>query len=262
MFDIYLWTLCHLLQLQKKKRQEERKEKEMEEKKKVQSEDKHKPLAPVVTTESQIQSAEGHTNSYTRLRKTSDIDEISLLFEDALEYQDDDIDDILAELAATNDNDDGTLKGYCEGEVKGAKGRSFHAEEMLDLVSVGDQKVICGEDSESEKEIMIDCPPSPYVNMPPAMKKIGNIVMPPYELEYHMNPVREDTETIAPPGCATIGHSPTYQRSAFDAYRRHRPQSLDGGTMENQQVDIKMISRLQLTFFLMHGTVVAAAYSP
>ena len=230
----------------------------MEEKFKVQSNDKHTHVDREATAESDILSAEGQTNTYTRLRKTSDTDEISLLFEDALEYQNEDIDDILAELAATNGDDEGTLKSH-KRNAKSGKSRSFHVEDMLDLVGAERvDKSTVEEDSESDREIMIDCPP--YVNMPPAMKKIGDLVMPPYELEYHMNPIREETETIAAPGCATIGHSPTYQRSAFDVYRRHRPQSFDGA-MENQQVDIKMISRLQLNFVFMHGTV-AAAYSP
>ena len=220
--------LCRLLQ---QPRKDNKKSKREENWKKIKG--KHKVLPQQIDSGNDLMSTEERTNSYTRLRKTSDTDEISLLFEDALEYQDDDIDDILAELAATND--DGTLKAY--SNKKGERGKStiFHVEEMLNLGSVQAEYVDKSkeeEDSESEREIMIDTPP--YVNIPPSMKKITGIVMPPYELEYHLKPLREDVETIASPGCATIGHSPTYQRSTFDALRQHRPQSFDGGTMENQ----------------------------
>ena len=240
-FLVFIWNVVSFVATTKK-RQEEQKRRELEENnKKTQS-------VTAIDFVNDLMSTEERKNTYTRLRKTSDTDEISLLFEDALEYQDDDIDDILAELAATND--DGTLKGYSNKKGKRGKSKTFHVEEMLNLGSVQAEYVDKSkeeEDSESEREIMIDTPP--YVNIPPPMKKIADIVMPPYELEYHPKPLREDAETIASPGCATIGHSPTYQRSTFDAFRQHRPQSFDGGTMENQQVDIKLISRLPLTFF-------------
>ena len=229
---------------QKKRQEEEQKKRELEDNNR-----KTQSVTSAIASGNDFIPTEGRTNNYIRLRKTSDTDEISLLFEDALEYQDDDIDDILAELAASND--EGTLKGYSNKRGKMGKSTTFHVGEMLNLGSFQAEYVDKSkeeEDSESEKEIMIDTPP--YVNIPPPMKKIADIVMPPYELEYHMKPLREDAETIATPGCATIGHSPTYQRSAFDAYRQHRPQSFDGGTMENQQVDIKLISRLPVTFFL------------
>ena len=196
---------------------------------------KESGFTSAIASGNDLASPEGRTNTYTRLRKTSDTDEISLLFEDALEYQDDDIDDILAELAATN-QDDGTLKGYANKDSKRVKS-TFYVEKMFNLGSVETESVTKeDEDSVSGREIMIDTPP--YVNIAQSVKKKQDAVMPPYELEYHMKHLREDTETIASPGCATIGHSPTYQRSAFDAYRQHRPQSFDGGTMENQ-VDIK-----------------------
>ena len=226
----------------------------MEEQRKVESEDNHQPKN--VSSELElaatrgIMSTEGYTNSYTRLRKTSDTDEISLLFEDALEYQDEDINDILAELAANND--EGTLKGVQNREVKSTERRKLNTEEKLDLgffkAERLDKKTV-EEDRECEEEIMIDCPP--YINMPLPMKKIGDIGMRPCEVEYQMTAIREVTGTISSLGCATVSHSPTYQKSAFDAYRRHRPQSFDGSTctMEIQQVEIKMISRLQLNFY-------------
>lgn len=260
---VFICGCCVVCCIEKKKQQqqEEEKKRKPSDKRKGSKEAKYEPKSITPKGDTNLEKGaaptEGRAGTYTRLRKTSDTDEISLLFEDALEYQDQDIDEILAELAATNaddDYDDGTLKGLQSGKNKVENETKFHMEQILNLDLARPQRLDKRStgDSDDEKEIMIDCPP--YVNMPPPMKKFGDIVMPPCELEYHISTIREDTETIAPPGCATIGHSPTYQRSTFDAFRRHRPQSFDGGTMENQ-VDVKMLSRLQPSFFLMHGTL-------
>ena len=97
---------------QKEQRKKERKDGKKTDKKK---ERKEKIVGPGLEFDDVhgITRTEEHTDTFTPVCKTSsDEDEISLLFEDAMEYQDEDIDDILAELASVNDTDEeGTLKG-------------------------------------------------------------------------------------------------------------------------------------------------------
>ncbi len=206
-----------------------------------------------------ITRTEEHTDSVTPLqRRTSDIDEISLLFEDAMEYQDDDINEILAELAATHDSDDGREDTLTRADSRTTSEWEYRV----------DDRRVGGTPKLNEREIMIDCPP--YVPSP--MTRVGPVMLPPpyEEIVFRMRPIREDV-VIPPPGSATIGHSPTYQRSAFEAFGLHRPHSLDRDRAavpdSRLQVDLTVfVAATDLSCLsLLHGavtTAAAAAHSP
>ncbi len=266
LYPLYSSGCCIILLQLKKKEQELAEEKSNGDQEKITKAPSVDSLSASKNTENQTECDQSTLSSSLREKlkpkKPSDTDEISLIFEDALEYQETDIEDVVADNESIQD---GTLNGekitlingvdpkylgssetsgstsvICGSDVTGAEGiderqLDSEIEDGLETATETETEVDESEDEDEdeEHEIMIESPPA-YINIPPSMR-ISQI-MAARDLEYRMDSVREEMEMMsgATPGHATIGHGPA------PIYYRGGPLPLDphpSGPLNQAQVE-------------------------
>ncbi len=278
---MYSSGCCIILLQLKKKEQELAEEKSNEDQETLAKTPPDDSLSAPKIMENQTEidqsTLSGSLREKLKPKKPSDTDEISLIFEDALEYQETDIEHIIADNEAIQD---GTLNGekitlingvdpkylgssvtsgstsvICGSDVTGADGiddrqLDSELEDGLETMTETETEMDETEDEEEdgEHEIMIESPPA-YINIPPSMR-ISQI-MAARDVEFRMDSVREEMEMMsgATPGHANIGHGPA------PIYYRGGPLPLDphpSGPLNQAQVEIEFTYRGCCKFCSLH----------